>query len=708
MRIRTNRLGKKLMIPLVIALLVFMAVSFYTGDILLGRRVLNQRREYYQEQTSGYARQMDHAVGLIQAVGQSIASSGPVLAATARDGGTGALTEQIGSFLAGSVRTSPHVFGYGLWFEPEVIPGETWFGPYSYRDGEMVEVTWEYSTPEYDYHSHDWYLQATPDRNPEGILTMTDPYYDETSGQTFITIAAPIYREDQTFLGVVSIDWTLDFLPELLADIRTTENSFPFLLDLQNETVLYHPDPGVVQAPFSEVPALLQDQSRDLAVFSRDLDLVPYRFGIAVPLEEAYGDIRAIRLMSLLLLLATLALITTMVMTVSNRVVVAPITAVSNQLSRIAGKEADLSERIRLKRRDEVGDLAKAFNRFMTKLQQTIEGISSALGKTDHDMSRVAANSTQTTAAIQQIRANISSVGQGMAHLHQNIEESVAAVRTMKDAANQMRGQVDSQVAAIEETSTATEEINNRTQSIRDTAEQKMEGMKELADLVDQSHQDFAGIDTQVAALITMTSDMMAASSMINTIASQTNLLSMNAAIEAAHAGEYGKGFSVVAEEIRKLAETASQNSKTISQSLRESVSSVKALSEVVGKARSVFDQVQESSRDVSGSFEEIVHTIDELSGGISEMTRAFLSIRDAIETIKDQSGLIQDESSQIALLDQKNSEIGTSVKGAVEEISLGAEEISKSMVDLDEGIRDLAEELSEIRDQASQFSSKS
>lgn len=701
-----NTIGKKLIIPLMLILFLLLAVNYYMNKNILGHKIIEHRNAYFQKQTELFSYKLDQSVLLIQSVGSSLSSGAASLAQSPISDNPAAMEAAVEPLLQRLVESTPRVYGYGLWFEAGVVDGREYFGPYAYREDGEVKITWSYSNAEYAYREQQWYQQIGPDRNPEKHFRSTSPYYDSQSGETFITIGYPIYSSDGSFLGAVSIDWTLGFLPKLLSNSKLTKSSFPFLIDRETSTILYHPDSTMLNRNFEGYETLSDSSLGTMDYYTQTLENIDYEFGIAVPVSEAFGDIqRTLFIISLSLLIATL-LVALVVYLISYTLVVRPINTVASRLSDIAGSEADLTARLEARSNDEVGALSKAFNLFTSKLQEIINGIRSALNSADKDMEQTLSNSNETSAAITEIQSNIQAVESSIVHLHENIQSSVQALQAVQTASGELNNQVNSQVAAIEETSSAAEEINAQAYSIKDTVDKRIQRIENLNSLVGESKKDFNQIDDHIKELIRRTEDMISATAIINNIAAQTNLLSMNAAIEAAHAGDAGKGFAVVAEEIRKLAETASENSKTISSSLSESVSSVKTLSDVFSHSQSVFDEVHAATDEVSDAFSEIVNTVQELSGGISEITSSVLSIRDAIETINEESSKIKSETSEVSKIDQKNEQIGESVKGAIEEIHIGAEEINKSMIDLNESIRDISEQLSSVRSETDRFHS--
>lgn len=207
-----------------------------------------------------------------------------------------------------------------------------------------------------------------------------------------------------------------------------------------------------------------------------------------------------------------------------------------------------------------------------------------------------------------------------------------------------------------------------------------------------------------MAELSRRTDDMMNATSVIGQIAAQTNLLSMNAAIEAAHAGDHGKGFSVVAEEIRKLAENSAMNSKAITDSLQISVKLINTLAISFAKTQDVFGAVEGSTETVAVSFAEIRNTVTELSRGIREISEALVTVKNGISSINIKSAAINTSSVEMSSINDKNMNLGSEVRGAMSEITLGANEINNAVASLSDSIQEIAQELESISGQVDSF----
>jgi len=356
---------------------------------------------------------------------------------------------------------------------------------------------------------------------------------------------------------------------------------------------------------------------------------------------------------------------------VVSRVISKPVVSIASSAEKIA--RGDLTDAdIRVKNRDEIGELAHSFTVMKTNLRNLIQQVRINAEQVAASSEELTASAEQTSKATEQIASTVQELASGSGQQASSVEMSSQAVEEMARGIQQIAANAQQVTASATRASHVAKEGNQAIETVNQQMNSIHTKVNDLAEVI----KHLGDRSTEIGQIVQVITD----------IASQTNLLALNAAIEAARAGEQGRGFAVVADEVRKLAEQSSGSANQINELIL-------LIREQMDKAVSSMDQVKaEVSEGMAAvnqagtSFLHIQHSVDDVASQIQEVSAGAQQISASVDEIVQSIALIREVAQATAAGTQ-------SVSAATEEQLASMEEISSAAVALSK----MAEELQSV-----------
>lgn len=405
---------------------------------------------------------------------------------------------------------------------------------------------------------------------------------------------------------------------------------------------------------------------------------------------------------------ACMIILLVMIVVLSMLIVYAlkPLQVVENTITGIASGEGDLTRRIelKLKSRNEVGRIVEGFNSFSGKLREIIKATKESKDILVAAGANLSATTQDTSASITEILANIQSMENNINRQSGSVTETAGAVNQIASNIESLNHMIEKQVESITQASSAIEQMIGNINSVNSSVNMMAVSFEELEARVRDGVAKQNEVNDRIQVIESESEALKEANEVISSIAEQTNLLAMNAAIEAAHAGEAGKGFSVVADEIRKLSETSSDQSKTIGDQLAKITNNISTMVEVSFDAASAFDAVSNGISKTNTLVQQIKGAMIEQEEGSKQISLALGEMNDSSFNVK--TAAQEMESGNKAILDEiKNLQESTYVmKSGMEEMTVGADRINRSGADLSELSEQMEQSIHMIGEQVDRF----
>jgi methyl-accepting chemotaxis protein len=538
-----------------------------------------------------------------------------------------------------------------------------------------------------------------------GNEVVLDPYIYPLAGKDILitSLCIPI-KDNGKVVGVVGVGIELSKIQAIAGEIKPFGNGFALVFS-SGGIVAAHTDPARIgkdmrQSETDTFGPLLNTAINAVgngteAVFSGrregskavinyyavpftiERSITPWTLAVGVSQDTIMAPLRHILIISVIIgALIIIAMSAGVIFTA--RSISRPIAYTMTILKDVS--EGDLTRQIDIRSKDEVGELAGYINFTVDKIKSLIMAIksqSSALSDIGNDL---AGNMNETATAINEITANIQSIKTRVINQSASVTKTNATMEQITVNIDKLSGHVDRQSVGVAQSSSAIEEMLANIRSVTQTLVKNIGNVKELTSASEAGRTGLQEVAGDIQEIARESEGLLEINAVMENIASQTDLLSMNAAIEAAHAGEAGKGFAVVADEIRKLAENSGEQSKTISAVLKKIKDSIDKITESTDNVLKRFEVIDSGVKTVSDQEENIRNAMEEQGEGSKQILEAIGRLNEATQMVKGGSREMFEGSRQV-IQESKNLELATGeIASGMNEMAAGADQINASV----------------------------
>lgn len=568
---------------------------------------------------------------------------------------------------------------------------------------------------------------ATPDRHLIGVLNVKDrKYFQEAlKGNTYVSgveisrgsgnpvffVATPVYRDSVIVGAMAYVTSISEFNRRFISPVQIGKSGAIVIYD-DAGSILAHPDPEkILKATVADIGGgelllagdtesshgiIDMDGRKTFISWKRDVE-TNWNVAVTVNQAELKGPLNSLRNRALLFGLGSTLLFAFMVFILTRRFM-KPLVSVESAMTKIAEGDADLTLTLDIQGSNEVARIAHGFNHFIKGWAGIILNIRRVVNDSKEVSQALEEITADTVSSSQEISANIESITSQITTLDGFVQESSQSFESISEAMTSLDTTIHNQNSAIEQSSSAINEMMASIKNVGKVSGSKVDTLSRLqstvstgGELVDRTNSEISEIASRIDALL-------ATNALIDQIAAQTNLLSMNAAIEAAHAGNAGRGFAVVADEIRKLAESSSKNAKTINQSLRDIISRVE-------QANSSSASMKSSYAEIEAEIGEMYHAFSEISSSVQELSTGSQEIIESITFLSQISSGVRDNSRNVIDLNQKIEKSMVNLRNVSVTVSEGIKEIIQGMHLINQSMERVRNQGSRLGDNVSQLS---